>query len=206
MKSIRYSSVISVLAILLLLTSGCTGKTKADSTTQNKENTSKPKEDEVTNVEFYCVDTQKDGEQVLATVVNNDLLDNPLTLIYWDGDNQYFGEKWSPQKRCETVSERFQSIHDRNGINFITNDVARWLGHSNTNIICGVEQKYTQCEEEDLLFTLQSDDEPDRVLQEIIALRSEPETGKPLKRGGSAQKVRVFYNLEKELKPKIRGF
>lgn len=120
-------------------------------------------------------------------------------IINWNPKNFKFGEKWSPQRRCEEVSARFQKLHERDGLKYLTADSASWLGDS-VNVVCGVKQAGDRCEQSDLLFTLESKDDPNEVLNDLIALRERPKENKPLTRGSNFDGGRrIFYDLSKEL-------
>lgn len=98
------------------------------------------------------------------------------------------------------MAQRFQKIHDRDGIRFITADTASWIGQGKINVVCAVQQENTSCQEDDLLFTLESKDDPNEVLTDLIALRERPKENKPLTRGSNFDGGRrIYFDLSKEL-------
>lgn len=186
----------------LLLVSGCTGDGNANSSeTSVKEvevNDSEVSE-KVADLTFACIEGEKDGKPMPITIIENPNHDETLSIIYWNPKNFSFGEEWTPEKRCQEVSKRFQTIYDRDGIEYITADKAHWVTTHSMNVICSVKYKDAECEEDDLLFTLESKDEPNKVLQELMAFREDPSSGKSLKRGTDKNEneevKRIYFNL-----------
>lgn len=211
---IRSWLFVSIIGGLLLLTSACKSSGKADSAQENKNNVSSVETEEsksestqrVSGIRFSCETVKNNGQEMPATNVQSTQRSESLTVIYWNPENDFFGE-WTPEKRCQAVSERFQDISNRDKLAFITADVAKWLPDSKTNIVCSVKYKGARCEEEDLLFTLQPEDEPNEILNELIAFRRDASADKSLTRGNGEDAPssfekgkRVFYNLAEELK------
>lgn len=179
-------------SFISLIPMGCTGIDKVASV-------------QPSNVRFYCGTAERSGQVVQATIVETPDLKEAHTLIYWDPRNSYFGEKWTPEKRCAEVSKRFQSLYERDSLKYLTADTAKWVDSSQINVVCSVKEKSeaTRCQEDDLLITLQGNDDPNKVLQDIVNLRK-PSSAKPLTRGGKSAETfsegkRVFYDLS-ELK------
>jgi len=150
-------------------------------------------------VAFSCDTSELNGETVPAIVVNNPELSEALTVIYFDPKNNYFGGEWTPEKRCQEVSNRFQAIYDRDSLEYITVDRAQWITDKEVDVVCSVKKEGAKCEEDDLLFTLQTEDDPNQVLDDFMAFRKAPSQNKALTR--SAEKPtfdagnRVFYDF-----------
>ncbi len=147
------------------------------------------------SVAFYC-DESIGG---LSTTVSNSSKDQPIAVINWDINNDYFGDNWPPQKRCQVVSERFQAVHERDQLAYLTADMANWLEGQDIFVVCGVKQQGASCQESDLLFTLQTGDDPNEILGDLIAIRQAPSTNKPLLRGENSSfkdGLRVYYELK----------
>jgi hypothetical protein len=76
------------------------------------------------------------------------------------------------------------------------------------NVICSVknDDDDTRCEEDDLLITLETKDDPNTVLDDLIAIREKPSKSRALRRGGKSQPKtfaegkRVYYDLGSALK------
>lgn len=204
----RSWSFISIIGSLLLLTSACTNQVKVDSPKENKaEEVTSASTDKTAEVKFSCTIGENNGKSMHTTVIENSLRDDLLTIIYWDPENLSFGDEWTPKKRCQEVSERFQKFFDRDKIAFITADKADWTSSGTINVICSVQKKNADCKEEDLLFTLQLEDDPNKVLEDLVAFRQEPSSSKSLTRGGSSEETptsfnegkRIYFNLGEEI-------
>ena len=122
-------------------------------------------------------------------------------------DNRYFGENWPPEKRCRTVSQRFQNIYDRDQLAYITADKADWESDLGIPVICSVPQIDARCVKDDLLFTLQERDDPNQILAEVTTLR-EPDSNKAILRSDATSfedGVRLYYDTNlilQESKPR----
>jgi hypothetical protein len=148
-------------------------------------------------VTFECRIYNLGGSESPSTVAISG--EKSTLIINWNPKNFKFGEKWSPKRRCEEVSTRFQTLHERDGLKYLTADSAAWLDDT-VNVICGVKEEGDRCQQSDLLFTLESKDDPNEVLNELIALREQPKENKPLTRGSNFDGGRrIYYDLSKEL-------
>jgi hypothetical protein len=90
-------------------------------------------------------------------------------------------------------------LYSRDRLAYLTVDIANWDSGRALPVVCGVKSEGARCQEEDLLFTLQDQDDPNQVLTDLIALRQEPTTNKALLRGGESSfsdGVRIYYDLE----------
>jgi hypothetical protein len=188
MKRQTSGIAVSLLFGLLMLTSGC----KGDSNAATKPN-------------FYCGNAQYLGKNAPATIVYNPSANKDFTIIIWKPDNYYFGNQWNPQKRCDQVSRRFQDIYDRDGLQYITATVASWISDREVSVVCGLKSNSATCNQDDLLFTLETKDEPYAVLDDLMKIRQEPEHNAALTRGvndskNSSKKQQVFYDLSEILK------
>lgn len=188
MKRHTSGIAVSLLFGLLMLTSGCQGNSNA-----------------ATKSKFFCGNAQYLGKNVPATIVHNPNSDRDFTIIIWKPDNYYFGNQWNPRKRCDQVSRRFQDIYDRDGLQYVTATVASWISDREVPVVCGVKSKSATCDQDDLLFTLETKDEPYAVLDDLMEIRQAPDNNTPLTRGvndskNSGKKQQVFYDLSEVLK------
>ncbi len=156
MKRQTSGIAVSLLFGLLMLTSGCQGNSNA-----------------ATKSKFFCGNAQYLGKNVPATIVHNPNSDRDFTIIIWKPDNYYFGNQWNPRKRCDQVSRRFQDIYDRDGLQYVTATVASWINDREVPVVCGVKSKSATCDQDDLLFTLETKDEPYAVLDDLMEIRQE---------------------------------
>ncbi|WP_299414994.1 COP23 domain-containing protein [Acaryochloris sp. IP29b_bin.148] len=102
----------------------------------------------------------------------------PIKIIVWKSD--YFGSQWNPARRCDVVTQRFQSLSDAKQLKYVSTGKL-----NNYNVIC-VSDKSGQCIPEGLLITLENSDDPDRVLDQLFDFNS------PV--GRLDEKIVVDYN------------
>jgi len=87
-----------------------------------------------------------------------------IELIVWESD--YFGSNWSPAKRCETVSQRFQQFSDQQLLRFVSTG-----NLNNYNVIC-ISEQAGKCLDQGLLLTLEQNDKPTRILRQLFNYRA----------------------------------
>ena len=151
-------------------------------------------------ITFTCIEDEYEGQKVPATVVNKPKSKTQTTIISWKPDNYYFGEKWSPEERCQEIAKRFQRIHNRDGLKYIVAEVDTWVPDRDVNVVCGVKKENAACNEDDLLFTLEGKDNPNEVLKGLINRRQLPSKEPVLVRGEKqpetfAEGKRVYYDM-----------
>lgn len=153
----------------------------------------------VSGVRFFCGTGEYQGRNVPATIVENNQSNQEIIVILWKLDNYYFGKNYPPQKRCEMVSERFQNIYDRDGLKYVVATLETWVPNQKIPVVCGVKQMMASCNNEDLLFTLESSDNPDLVVQYLINRRKIPSKNPPLSRENPpntfTEGKRVYYDF-----------
>jgi hypothetical protein len=102
----------------------------------------------------------KQAEGLMTTV---DTYRGKISLIEWS--STFFGPQFSPEKRCEIVSSRFQTFWDQKVLSYISTGVL-----NNYNVIC-VSNAEGQCLPDGLLLTLEPQDNPDQVLRDLFSLK-----------------------------------
>ncbi|PHV62584.1 COP23 domain-containing protein [Cyanobacterium aponinum] len=102
-----------------------------------------------------------------------------IQLIVWQSD--FFRDSgWTPQKRCNEVTKRFQQFSDSGSLRYIA------TGTMNQQpVICVAEKKSSgfKCRGDGLLLTLQPKDNPSKVLTDLFNMSARTSTG-GLSRGG----------------------
>jgi hypothetical protein len=93
-----------------------------------------------------------------------------IPVIRWVSG--YFNDSgYTPQKRCEEVSERFQEYHSQDKMKFLTTGRRNGL-----NIVCVAETNGGPCYEggstQGLLFTLKPTSSPGKALRDLMAIRT----------------------------------
>ena len=102
-----------------------------------------------------------------------------IQLIIWKS-NFFASSGWTPQKRCQAVTQRFQKFSDNGTLRYIA------TGTMNRQpVICVAEKKPSgfKCRTDGLLITLQTNDNPNQVLRDLFDISSRISSG-GLSRGG----------------------
>ena len=77
-----------------------------------------------------------------------------ISMISWQ---KPWSDEHTPEKRCQSVSQRFQKAEEEGVLNYLTSGVV-----NNHNVICATRQYGGPCQR--VLFTLRDDDKPNEVL------------------------------------------
>ena len=103
--------------------------------------------------------------QNLATVVQKG--DRQATMLTWNYDG--FGKDFTPEKRCQIVSERLQKVADINGGTFKDLQLASGTVNSQV-VICALQTNSNKCNRQNILFTLKPENarNPEAIVQKIF--------------------------------------
>ncbi|MCG9889941.1 MAG: COP23 domain-containing protein [Thermosynechococcaceae cyanobacterium MS004] len=85
----------------------------------------------------------------------------PVPVIRWVST---LGEVYTPEVRCQIVSDKFQKFYDDGTLNFLT------TGFENQhNVICAAQKEGGSCV--GVLFTLKPNSDPERTLKRLLNIR-----------------------------------
>lgn len=84
-----------------------------------------------------------------------------VTMIRWSKNDGYFGDGWTPQKRCQHVSAKFQESAQQGNLRYITHGVKN--GYP---IICVAKTEGGSCVAQ--LFTLRKSDNPQQKVSRLL--------------------------------------
>jgi hypothetical protein len=95
-----------------------------------------------------------------------------IELITWKLDT--WGENWTPQRRCEEVSKRFQKYFDEGSLKYVGSGT-----QSGYNILCVLQQTREgwKCKKNGIIITLQSGEDPKQVMKELFDFNRASGTG-----------------------------
>ncbi|QYX32811.1 COP23 domain-containing protein [Sphaerospermopsis torques-reginae] len=197
MKNQMSATVLSVTLALSSIFGWASSKVQAlppvDNTVDDTNSSGMPdvelSEEAYTGTKFSCV-SQGDGS--VATVGQRPG-GQPIPVIIWtSGASRYFGEKYTPQSRCQIVTPKFnQAVAESGGS---LKDVVLMTGRvKDKTVICVVSSNDTGCHGGNTLFTLKPENakKADAILAQIMRISRE---------GSSAGSVyetqgRVQFNL-----------
>jgi hypothetical protein len=104
----------------------------------------------------YICDTSGQDPRTMANTPQGQ-----VTILRW---TRTVGDL-DPQKRCQIVSERFQTLHQQGALRFLTS------GRQNgQNIICVAAQRGGACLPNGLLFTLKPGASPRETIRQMVNL------------------------------------
>ncbi|WP_277883400.1 COP23 domain-containing protein [Nostoc flagelliforme] len=103
--------------------------------------------------------------------------------VYFIGwKSEYFNQGgWTPQKRCEQVTQKFQEFYSQNRLNYISSGK-----HNGYPVICGVTNLGEICNGSNQLFTVRSGSNPDELIRRLMDI-AEGKTSEPLLQNSGKQ-------------------
>jgi Circadian oscillating protein COP23 len=113
---------------------------------------SQEQEQTPSEVKFYCGTSydrvgRKDVPTTLASIPNRE---KPSAVIIWK--SEYFGKEYTPQKRCDLVSPKFQAAYMAGKLEHL---VTGTIKGTKEQIVCGVANLDESCNSKaSMLFTL----------------------------------------------------
>jgi hypothetical protein len=110
-----------------------------------------------------------------------------IQLIVWKS-GFFSSAGWTPEKRCQVVTQRFQKFSDNGTLRYIATGRM-----NNAPVICVAEKKPSgfKCLPNGLLITLQPNDNPSTVLKDMFDISSRISSG-GLTRGGDILDLEEF--------------
>ncbi len=115
-----------------------------------------------------------------------------VPVIKWVSN--YFSDSgWTPQRRCQEVSRKFQAYYQNGTLNYLT------TGEINGQpVVCVAQEKEGPCA--GLLFTLKAESNPGETLQRLLDVRDRT-AGGPLPESSP----RVYININDVLAKPVEG-
>lgn len=115
-------------------------------------------------VTYFCREglDKASGKNIPFTVAWVPERKKHVRFIAWKSE---FFEKagWTPQERCEKVTERFNKINDAGRLNYFGSGV-----NNGYPVICGFLNKEDTCNAENQLFTVKSGSQIKQVLEQLL--------------------------------------
>jgi hypothetical protein len=142
-------------------------------------------------VTFFCQEIfdPASGEKVAATIAWNPEGQGHLGFIGWK--SEYFVKGgWTPQKRCQEVSKKFQNFYEAGRLNRLTTGENK--GYS---VVCAVASDEQSCNGDNQLFTLKNNSNPELVLEQLVNI-AQGKSSEPLWQSSGNRK---YLNVRKYL-------
>ncbi|NBD15044.1 MAG: hypothetical protein GVY04_02520 [Cyanobacteria bacterium] len=118
------------------------------------------------SIQYFCLN---EGGKQPVTVV--DTKRGRIELIIWK--SQFFANSgYTPQKRCDQVTARFQQHSDAETLRYISTGTM-----NQQNVICVAKNDAGDCRSDGLLITLEAQDNPNQVLRELFNLKERASSG-----------------------------
>ncbi|MBE9221072.1 hypothetical protein IQ215_00015 [Cyanobacterium stanieri LEGE 03274] len=127
---------------------------------------------------------QAQNRNLYRCVMKNDapttVVDTPrgrIDLIVWK--NELPGG-WSPVRRCQEITKRFQTFSDRGALRYVTSGRL-----NNQPVICVAENRPgvgISCRNDGLLLTLAQNENPQRVMEQLFDISARVRGGNPITR------------------------
>jgi len=136
---------------------------------------------------FFC-DTSQGVPATLAHTPRGN-----VTMIRWVNRN-YFPAPWTPARRCQEVSRRFQKNYEAGTLV----NIASGALHGEP-VICAAANQGEACTSETLLFTLKRGSKANVAVRRLLA-RSDLATGNVLNESSCKDECPVYINLPEYLK------
>ena len=148
----KLPTVIITAIAIAAASFGCVSKQVNSSSTSTKEESTR-------KVQFICNKTYDENSQtyVYATVAWNP--ENKKPIVVWKRQD-FSGNNYPPETRCQEVSPRFQQAYDNGSFKYITH------GKMNSQpVICTASAVGDDCQT--LLITLKHEDNAERTLEQL---------------------------------------
>ncbi|HAC66233.1 MAG TPA: hypothetical protein DCF68_22535 [Cyanothece sp. UBA12306] len=96
---------------------------------------------------------------------------------------------WTPQSRCQTVSQRFQEAYDNGSLKYIANG---WK--NNQAVVCTARERGADCAT--ILMTLRPEDDPIAITKDVVNLLNGRATGVIRHSSNSNLKLQQYYAID----------
>ncbi|MDJ0897215.1 MAG: COP23 domain-containing protein [Xenococcus sp. MO_188.B8] len=124
----------------------------------------KDKQSTKQDVQYRCID--RNGTPATVAYTRR----GPIELILWNS-NYFSGSGYTPERRCQEVTARFQQHSDAKNLRYISTGVM-----NKYQVIC-VSEKSGNCKPDGLLITLQNDDNAQQVFKDLFDLANRKVAG-----------------------------
>jgi hypothetical protein len=151
---------------------------------QTTDSSSRPTD----RVSFYCGEISgEDGEKIPTTIAYVPQRKADIAVIAWKSD---YIPQWDAQKRCDTVSPKFQAFYEDGRLNYLATGE-----NQGYPIICAATEVGQPCQGENQLFQVKASDNPNAVLEGLTGI-IEGESSEPIYQSSGEQ---AYVSMQKLL-------
>ena len=200
--TLAISSIVALGSTVQALPPLDNGNNKVNNSNSSPVADVDPSEEANTGTQFTCV-SQGDGN--VATVGQRPG-GEPIPVIIWTSASlKYFGEKSTPQSRCQIVTPKLNAAVAESGGSL--KDVVLMNGRVNKNtVICVVSANDTGCNGRNTLFTLKPENakKADQILAQIIQISRKGSSAGVIRETQGRVKVRLSDLLTNNVNRSLR--
>lgn len=140
-------------------------------------------------ISFRCGEflDKASGETIPATVAYVPQRKASVSIIAWKSN---YIPKWDAQKRCETVSPKFQTFYEDGRLDYLTTGV-----NNGYDIVCSAVAEGQPCKPEDQLFQVKASNDPQAVLKGLTGI-IEGSSSEPIYQSSGEQ---IYVSMEELL-------
>jgi Circadian oscillating protein COP23 len=137
-------------------------------------------------INFYCgeISDKASNKKIPATIAYIPQRKANVQIIAWKSN---FIPQWDAQKRCNTVSPKFQTFYENGRLNYLTTGE-----NAGYDIICAAVETGRSCKAEDQLFQVKANSDPEAVLKGLTGL-IEGASSKPIFQSSGEQ---IYVSME----------
>ena len=149
---------------------------------------------------FFChqLYDPASGEKAPMTVVWIPERQGHVRIIGWK--SEAFGKNWTPQKRCDEVSPKFQKFYESGQLNYLSagriETTTKNGNISAKQVICGVQDTQSVCNDKNLLFTVKDTEQSANVLKSLVDIL----TGTSANPIWQSSDQRIYLNVKNYLR------
>lgn len=155
---------ILVAITTVVLVSSFNQSSNANTTVTQSETSNSEATYSKDRVTFYCGEIldQASGENIPTTIAYVPQRRANIAIIAWKSN---YIPQWDAQKRCETVSPKFQAFYEDGRLEYLTTGE-----NQGYDIICAALEKGQPCKAEDQLFQVKANNDPEAVLTGLTGI------------------------------------
>jgi hypothetical protein len=194
---LKTAMIVATLALSSIFALGSTVQAfpKVDNTIDDSADSDlDPSEEAYTGTKFTCISDENGNVATVGQRPGGE----PIPVIIWTSDSsKYFGQKVSPQSRCQIVTERFNQAVTNSGGSL--KDVVLTSGTVGTKtVICVLSINDTGCDGGNTLFTLNPKNakKPDQVLAQIAQISRQGSSAGVIRETGGRFRVKLTALLK----------